>query len=70
MKYWNACICNWKECSVFMDMYEKHGNELQKGMFQLRKGTTAKNEEYRKLVFKIFGYKGDSNRTTFIANYH
>ena len=70
MKYRYCCICNWKECSVFMDMYESYGHELQKGMFKLRKGTTAKNEEYRKLIFNIFGFNNDTNKQTFIANYH
>ena len=34
------------------------------------KGATTKNEEYRKSVFKIFGYKDDIGKRTFIANYH
>ena len=51
-------------------MYESYGHELQKGMFKLRKGTTAKNEEYRKLIFKIFGLNDDTHKQIFIANYH
>ena len=70
MKYRYSCICNWNECPVFMDTYESYGHELQKGMFKLRKGTTAKDEEFRKLIFKIFGINDDSNKQTFIANYH
>ena len=70
MKYRYSCICNWKECPMFMDTYESYGHELQKGMFKLRKGTTAKNKEYRKLIFKIFGLNDDTHKQTFIANYH
>ena len=70
MKARNRCICNWDECSSYMDMYSIHGNELQKGMLQLRKGNTLKNKEYRRIVDKIFKISNDNSKKIFIANYH
>ena len=70
MKPRNICICDWDECSFYMNMYEIHGNDTQKGMFQLRKGNTLKKKEYCRLVENIFNSCNDNKKKIFIANYH
>ena len=54
-----------------MSKFNEHGNVLQKGFFQLKKGNSIKNKEFRKRVCKILGIRDSEEKTTiFIANYH
>ena len=66
----HVCQCNWPDCQKYFSHYEKHGNNLQKGLFQLTLGNSIKKKEFRSLTCSHLGIKDNGEKRIWIANYH